>query len=40
MYLFSSHAVTVILTWEAPRDYFAALSALSGYSKGDGEVSV
>ena len=34
MYLFSLHAVTVILTWEAPRNYCRLLSALSGYCKG------
>jgi hypothetical protein len=40
MYLLSSLAVTVILTWEAPRNYCAVLSALSGYCKGIGIVRV
>jgi len=38
MYLFSLHAIAVIPTWEAPRNYCTVLSALSGYCKGEGLV--
>jgi hypothetical protein len=38
MYLFSSHTIAVIPTWEAPRNYYTVLSALSGYYKGEGLV--